>query len=152
MKFGIRIPSITKRIAARTSWKRYVRHSSTERSRMSNEPQKSCLQSNLQPNYCRWPADAVGLGRQAVVRFGYTPRHVSGCVVRLLKKDSTTCLGPIQAFFGYRAAGYWQADQAPERALQTQNWCIPARPTRLPGAPGPYRYGRFGAGTRHTTF
>src|SRR2546423_1710210 len=27
MKFGIRMPSLTKRIAARTSWKRYVRHS-----------------------------------------------------------------------------------------------------------------------------
>jgi hypothetical protein len=27
MKFGIRRPSIRKRIAARTSWKRYVRHS-----------------------------------------------------------------------------------------------------------------------------
>jgi hypothetical protein len=27
MKFGIRIPSLRKRIAARTSWKRYVRHS-----------------------------------------------------------------------------------------------------------------------------
>ncbi len=26
MKFGIRTPSLTKRIAARTSWKRYVRH------------------------------------------------------------------------------------------------------------------------------
>ena len=26
MKFGFRIPSITKRIAARTSWKRVVRH------------------------------------------------------------------------------------------------------------------------------
>lgn len=27
MKFGIRIPSLSKRIAARTSWKRYARHS-----------------------------------------------------------------------------------------------------------------------------
>lgn len=27
MKFGIRVPSLTKRIAARTSLKRYVRHS-----------------------------------------------------------------------------------------------------------------------------
>lgn len=27
MKFGIRIPSLHKRIAARTSWKRVVRHS-----------------------------------------------------------------------------------------------------------------------------
>jgi hypothetical protein len=27
MKFGPRIPSLTKRIAARTSWRRYVRHS-----------------------------------------------------------------------------------------------------------------------------
>jgi len=27
MKFGIRTPSLRKRIAARTSWKRYVRHS-----------------------------------------------------------------------------------------------------------------------------
>jgi len=27
VKFGIRRPSIRKRIAARTSWKRYVRHS-----------------------------------------------------------------------------------------------------------------------------
>jgi len=27
MKFGFRIPSLTKRIAARFSWKRYVRHS-----------------------------------------------------------------------------------------------------------------------------
>lgn len=27
MKFGIRVPSLTKRIAARTSWKRVVRHS-----------------------------------------------------------------------------------------------------------------------------
>jgi hypothetical protein len=27
MKFGIRRPSLRKRIAARTSWKRYVRHS-----------------------------------------------------------------------------------------------------------------------------
>lgn len=27
MKFGPRIPSIRKRIAARTSWKRYVQHS-----------------------------------------------------------------------------------------------------------------------------
>ena len=27
MKFGLRIPSLTKRIAARLSWKRYVRHS-----------------------------------------------------------------------------------------------------------------------------
>jgi hypothetical protein len=26
MKFGIRTPSLTKRIAARTSWKRYVRN------------------------------------------------------------------------------------------------------------------------------
>lgn len=26
MKFGFRIPSLTKRIAARTSWKRVVRH------------------------------------------------------------------------------------------------------------------------------
>jgi len=26
MKFGFRIPSLTKRIAARTSWKRYVRN------------------------------------------------------------------------------------------------------------------------------
>jgi hypothetical protein len=26
MKFGFRIPNINKRIAARTSWKRYVRH------------------------------------------------------------------------------------------------------------------------------
>jgi len=26
MKFGIRMPSLTKRIAARTSWKRFVRH------------------------------------------------------------------------------------------------------------------------------
>lgn len=26
MKFGTRMPSLTKRIAARTSWKRYVRH------------------------------------------------------------------------------------------------------------------------------
>ena len=27
MKFGLRIPSLKKRIAARLSWKRYVRHS-----------------------------------------------------------------------------------------------------------------------------
>ena len=27
MKFGIRMPSLKKRLAARTSWKRYVRHS-----------------------------------------------------------------------------------------------------------------------------
>ena len=27
MKFGIRTPSLSKSIAARTSWKRYVRHS-----------------------------------------------------------------------------------------------------------------------------
>lgn len=27
MKFGFRKPSLTRRIAARTSWKRYVRHS-----------------------------------------------------------------------------------------------------------------------------
>jgi hypothetical protein len=27
MKIGIRVPSIRKRIAARTSWKRFVRHS-----------------------------------------------------------------------------------------------------------------------------
>jgi hypothetical protein len=27
MKFGFRRPSLTKRIAARTSWRRYVRHS-----------------------------------------------------------------------------------------------------------------------------
>lgn len=27
MKFGVRIPSLRKRIAARTSWKRVVRHS-----------------------------------------------------------------------------------------------------------------------------
>ena len=27
MKFGLRTPSLKKRIAARTSWKRYVRHS-----------------------------------------------------------------------------------------------------------------------------
>ena len=27
MKFGFRTPSLTRRIAARTSWKRYVRHS-----------------------------------------------------------------------------------------------------------------------------
>ncbi|MBI5504125.1 MAG: hypothetical protein HY899_04965 [Deltaproteobacteria bacterium] len=27
MKFGFRVPSLTKRIAARTSWKRIVRHS-----------------------------------------------------------------------------------------------------------------------------
>ena len=27
MKFGFRIPSLRKRIAARTSWKRYARHS-----------------------------------------------------------------------------------------------------------------------------
>ena len=27
MKFGFRIPSLNKRIAARTSWRRYVRHS-----------------------------------------------------------------------------------------------------------------------------
>jgi hypothetical protein len=27
MKFGFRVPSLRKRIAARTSWKRYVRHS-----------------------------------------------------------------------------------------------------------------------------
>ena len=27
MKFGFRIPSLRKRLAARTSWKRYVRHS-----------------------------------------------------------------------------------------------------------------------------
>ncbi len=27
MKFGLRKPSLRKRIAARTSWKRYVRHS-----------------------------------------------------------------------------------------------------------------------------
>ncbi len=27
MKFGIRKPSLRKRIAARTSWKRYLRHS-----------------------------------------------------------------------------------------------------------------------------
>jgi len=27
VKFGLRIPSLTKRIAARLSWKRYVRHS-----------------------------------------------------------------------------------------------------------------------------
>jgi hypothetical protein len=27
MKFGPRIPSLNKRIAARTSWRRYVRHS-----------------------------------------------------------------------------------------------------------------------------
>ncbi len=27
MAFGFRVPSIRKRIAARTSWKRYVRHS-----------------------------------------------------------------------------------------------------------------------------
>lgn len=26
MKFGFRVPSLKKRIAARTSWKRYVRH------------------------------------------------------------------------------------------------------------------------------
>ena len=26
MKFGFRIPNLNKRIAARTSWKRYVRH------------------------------------------------------------------------------------------------------------------------------
>jgi len=26
MKFGFRIPNINKRIAARTSWKRYMRH------------------------------------------------------------------------------------------------------------------------------
>lgn len=27
MKFGLRVPSLRKRIAARTSWRRYVRHS-----------------------------------------------------------------------------------------------------------------------------
>src|SRR5437016_8506801 len=27
MKFGLRVPSLRKRIAARTSWKRYLRHS-----------------------------------------------------------------------------------------------------------------------------
>jgi hypothetical protein len=27
MKFGLRIPSLSKRLAARTSWRRYVRHS-----------------------------------------------------------------------------------------------------------------------------
>ena len=27
MKFGFRIPSLKKRVAARTSWKRYARHS-----------------------------------------------------------------------------------------------------------------------------
>jgi len=27
MRFGLRIPSLTKRVAARLSWKRYVRHS-----------------------------------------------------------------------------------------------------------------------------
>jgi hypothetical protein len=26
MKFGFRIPNLNKRIAARTSWKRYIRH------------------------------------------------------------------------------------------------------------------------------
>lgn len=48
MKFGFRIPSITKRIAARTSVKRGIRHNlwiqSPERRGLDNRPQESFVQ------------------------------------------------------------------------------------------------------------
>ena len=52
VRFGFRVPSLKKRLSARTSVKRYVRNSlglkSTKGLGLDHEPQESCLQPRLQ--------------------------------------------------------------------------------------------------------
>jgi len=75
MKFGIRIPSLTRRIAARTSWKRVVRHNLGLKAPRGwgwlTNPRKAAYNRV----YNRTTIDLFQLGRH---------RRKSGCLVILL--------------------------------------------------------------------
>ena len=66
MRFGIRIPSLRKRIAARTSWKRYVRHSLGFKAPRGwgwlTNPRRAAYN-----RIYRWTTVGVGKGRLLVV-------------------------------------------------------------------------------------
>lgn len=81
MKFGLRVPSLRKRIAARTSWKRVVRHSLGFKAPRG----WGWLTSPRRAAYNRiYRRTTVGVGKGCMVVVGVLATFVAGVVVLML--------------------------------------------------------------------